>query len=150
MHIESRSAHETKSLGRLFGEELRSAVFRKSGAVVLALIGPLGSGKTTFAQGFAKGLGAKGRIASPTFILARSHRVSGSRFSRFVHIDAYRLSSARELPPLRFEELLSDPKTVLLVEWADIIRSALPKGTIMIAASHRPSERHRVFSFSVR
>jgi len=150
MRIESRSAQETKRLGRLFGEEIRRTTFKRKGALVLALVGTLGSGKTTFTQGLAKGLGARGRIASPTFILARIHRMSGPHFFRFVHMDAYRLSSARDLPPLGFRELLSDSKTILLVEWADRIRPALPKGTVFIRASHLSSEHRRSFSFSLR
>lgn len=150
MRIETHSARETRLLGRLFGEELRHSQFRGTQALVVALIGPLGSGKTTFTKGFAKGLGAKGRVASPTFILTRIHRVSGARFSRLVHMDAYRLSSAKELSPLGFRDILSNPKTILLVEWADIIRSALPKGTIFIKASHLSSEERRSFSFSSR
>lgn len=149
MYIESHSTDETKKLGRLFGEELKHAEFQKTGAVVVALIGTLGSGKTTFVQGFAKGIGSCGRIASPTFILARIHRISDSNFSRFVHMDAYRLSSIHDLPPLGFNELLRDPKTIILVEWADIIRSALPNGTIVIRSAHCSSSHNRRFSFSI-
>lgn len=150
MRIESHSARETKLLGCLFGEELRQFVFRQKKAVVIALIGTLGSGKTTFAQGFAKGLRARGRIASPTFILARTHHISNSHFSRFVHMDAYRLSSSRDLPPLGFRELLADSKTIVLVEWADRIGPALPRGTIFVRSAHLPSEYYRSFSFSLR
>ena len=150
MLIESRSASETKLLGHMFGEELRHSLPNPNRAVVVALVGNLGSGKTTFTQGFAKGLGARGRVASPTFILARIHRITNSHFTRLVHMDAYRLSSARELPPLGFRELLTDPKTILLIEWADRIRSALPKGTIIIHSSHLRSEHRRSFSFSLR
>ena len=150
MRIESSSSKETKLLGRLFGEELRRSTFRSKGAMVIALIGALGSGKTTFTQGFAKGLGARGRVASPTFILARIHRITGSRFTRLVHMDAYRLSSVRDLPPLGFNELLADSETILLVEWANRIRPALPKGTITIRSSHLRSEEQRSFSFSLR
>ena len=150
MRIESSSPKETKRIGRLFGEELKRSTFHLKGATVIALIGTLGSGKTTFTQGFAKGLGARGRIASPTFILARIHRITGSRFTRLVHMDAYRLASARDLPPLGFRELLTDPRTILLIEWADRIRPALPKGTIVIRSSHLRSEEQRSFSFSLR
>lgn len=150
MRIESSSPNKTKLIGRLFGEELRRSTLHPKRATVIALIGTLGSGKTTFTQGFAKGLGARGRIASPTFILARIHRISESRFTRLVHMDAYRLTSARDLPPLGFRELLADPKTVLLIEWADRILPALPKGTVVIRSSHLRSEKLRSFSFSLR
>lgn len=72
---------------QLLGEQLGAAL--EAGDVVI-LDGPLGAGKTTFTQGLARGLGVKGRVTSPTFVIAREHRNLGSG-PALVHVDAYRL-----------------------------------------------------------
>ena len=79
------TAADTQALGEEIGRTLRA------GDVVI-LDGPLGAGKTTFTQGLARGLQVKGKITSPTFVIAREHRslVGGPPL---IHIDAYRLRS---------------------------------------------------------
>ncbi len=92
-------------LGRLLGMRLRA------GDVVL-LIGDLGAGKTTLMRGVGEGLGVRGPITSPTFVIARRHpsTVGGPDL---VHADAYRLGSAQE-----FEDLdLEADDAVVCVEW---------------------------------
>lgn len=76
-------AEDTQALG----EELGAAL--EAGDVVI-LDGPLGAGKTTFTQGLARGLGVKGRVTSPTFVIAREHRSLGDG-PALIHVDAYRL-----------------------------------------------------------
>lgn len=76
-------AAETQALGRELGAAL------EAGDVVI-LDGPLGAGKTTLTQGIAEGIGVKGRVTSPTFVIAREHR-SLSDGPALVHVDAYRL-----------------------------------------------------------
>lgn len=85
----------------------------RAGDVIL-LIGELGAGKTTFTQGLGEGLGVRGGIISPTFVLARRHpsQVGGPDL---VHVDAYRLGSADELEDLDLEESMDAGVTV--VEW---------------------------------
>lgn len=92
----------------------------KSG--VIALSGDLGAGKTTFVQGFAKGLGIKDKIISPTFVLIRQHR-------QLYHVDLYRIDNFKELG---LEELFSDKNNIVLIEWAEKIKNLLPKNTIWI------------------
>jgi len=94
-------------------------------AVVLGLVGDLGGGKTAFLQGFAKGLGIKGKILSPTFIIIR-------RIGNFYHMDCYRIKKSKEIFSLGFEEIISNPKNIVAIEWADRIQSVLPKNTIML------------------
>ena len=92
-------------LGRLLGMRLRA------GDVVL-LSGELGAGKTTLMRGLGEGLGVRGPVTSPTFVIARRHPslVGGPDL---IHADAYRLSSAGE-----FEDLdLADDQAVVCVEW---------------------------------
>lgn len=95
------------------------------GAVV-ALVGPLGAGKTTFVKGIAEGLGIDpDRVTSPTFVLMQVHR-GGAR--PLVHIDAFRIGTAE------FEALdpFADPGAIVTVEWADRVRAALPDGAVWL------------------
>ncbi|MFY9262520.1 MAG: tRNA (adenosine(37)-N6)-threonylcarbamoyltransferase complex ATPase subunit type 1 TsaE [Actinomycetaceae bacterium] len=79
---------------------------------LVMLTGPLGAGKTTMTQGIARGLGVKGKVSSPTFVIAQIHR--GTQLD-LVHVDAYRLSSAEELDALDLDSTLAESLTV--VEW---------------------------------
>ncbi len=102
-------------------------------ALVIGLIGPLGAGKTTFMQGVAAALGVLESVTSPTFVLSKIYALSerGS-FGRLVHMDAYRLEGSRELGPLGWDEIVADPHTVVMVEWADHIEDALPTDAIRL------------------
>lgn len=114
-------------------------------ALVLALEGNLGAGKTTFTQSFAKSLGIKEKISSPTFVLMKVYKLPSSSYNLkyFVHIDCYRLDSAKDLQHLGFKDLLMDKDAVVVVEWADRIKKILPKDTIWIKFEHgeKPDER---------
>jgi tRNA threonylcarbamoyl adenosine modification protein YjeE len=92
-------------LGLELGRELRAGD-------VLVLTGPLGAGKTTLTRGIGEGLGVRGPVTSPTFVLARTHPslVDGPPL---VHVDAYRLNSAVELDDLDIDF----PHSVVVVEW---------------------------------
>ncbi len=92
-------------------------------AVVVALEGDLGSGKTTFIQGFAKGLGIKENITSPTFTIIK-------RYDSFYHIDCYRLDKPEEILDLGWQEIISNPKNIIAIEWPKKIKPLLPKITI--------------------
>jgi tRNA threonylcarbamoyl adenosine modification protein YjeE len=88
----------------------RLAALLDAGDLVV-LEGPLGAGKTTFVRGLGAALAARGTIASPTFVLAREHPTA--RGIPLVHVDAYRLSSARELDDLD----LDFERSIVVVEW---------------------------------
>lgn len=94
---------------------------------MVALVGDLGSGKTTFVQGLAKGLGVKQRIISPTFILMRN-------YNHFYHLDLYRLEDNvwEEVKNLGVEEIWDNPDNVVVIEWAEKIHDHLPKDVIWI------------------
>lgn len=79
---------------------------------LLVLTGPLGAGKTTLTRGLGEGLGVRGPVTSPTFVLARTHPslVGGPPL---VHVDAYRLQSALELDDLDIDF----PRSIVVVEW---------------------------------
>jgi tRNA threonylcarbamoyladenosine biosynthesis protein TsaE len=114
MKVLTRSVEETRAVGERLGETL----LRPGDLVVLA--GPLGSGKTAFAQGVARGLGVTDPVVSPTFTIVREYvgRVP------LAHVDVYRLERLQELHDLGFDEILDD--RVTLVEWGDAAGPLLP------------------------
>jgi len=99
---------------REFGRAL--ALVLRAGDLVL-LTGPLGAGKTALAQGVGAGLGVRGEVTSPTFVIARVHRPDPSRGGSIplVHVDAYRLGGVLEVDDLDLDADLGD--SVTLVEW---------------------------------
>ena len=119
--IETTSPEETAELGRMLGERLRPGD-------VLALVGPLGAGKTQLAKGLALGVGAETTVTSPTFKLVNEYagRV------RLYHIDAYRLRSAEDLVALGCDEFF-DGDGAAVVEWADRVAAALPAEHLRVA-----------------
>ncbi|WP_159620183.1 tRNA (adenosine(37)-N6)-threonylcarbamoyltransferase complex ATPase subunit type 1 TsaE [Ruania rhizosphaerae] len=100
-------ASATQELGRRLAQVLRA------GDLVI-LTGDLGAGKTTLTQGIGEGLGVRGRVASPTFIIAREHARTGSG-PGLIHVDAYRLGSIAEVDALDLDSSMAESVTV--VEW---------------------------------
>ncbi len=124
----TRNPNQTKKLGESFAKKiLRSKLPQK--AFVLALVGDLGGGKTTFVQGFAKGLGIREKILSPTFILMKKFSIPSRTF---IHIDCYRIKKPKELLDLEFGKIVSDPKNIIAIEWADKIKKIIPKGSTIL------------------
>jgi tRNA threonylcarbamoyladenosine biosynthesis protein TsaE len=100
------------------------------GAVVLAISGDLGTGKTTFVQCLAQALGVSDVVTSPTFTIMKGYQVNRtSAFENLVHMDAYRIESLDEVRPLRLIEILQTPRTLVCIEWAERIEAALPEHT---------------------
>ncbi|MBI1984939.1 MAG: tRNA (adenosine(37)-N6)-threonylcarbamoyltransferase complex ATPase subunit type 1 TsaE [Candidatus Wildermuthbacteria bacterium] len=144
----TKSALETEALAINIASSIRP---RLKGAFVIALQGDLGSGKTTFARGFARGLGIKGKILSPTFLIIKAYKIplAESSFKRFVHVDCYRLKSPKELLSLGWKDIMADPRNVVLVEWADMAKSIIPKSAWRIRFSHKGgNERGIMFKSS--
>lgn len=110
----TKSAEDTRELGTAL------AGLAEAGDVIL-LSGDLGAGKTTLAQGFARGLGITEQVVSPTFVLARIYK---GRLT-LIHADAYRMDNLREVTDLDLPELLDDGG-VALIEWGDVIAPVLP------------------------
>ncbi len=131
--IQSNSVEETIELGRRIGTSLR-------GGEVVAIVGPLGSGKTHLIKGIAIGAGAtdlKG-VNSPTFVIVNQYEGRQDIY----HIDAYRLDSVMEFEMLGFDDLCY-PESVVLVEWADKVESVIGQtDPIRITLAHA-GEYHR-------
>lgn len=113
--ILSRSEEETKN----FAKNLWQKYENHSGnrAIVFALIGEMGSGKTIFTKGLAKAIGIQDIITSPTFNLEQTY-VSPNSGDKLVHIDTWRMTDASELDDLNFAKNIDD-KSIVSVEWAD-------------------------------
>jgi tRNA threonylcarbamoyladenosine biosynthesis protein TsaE len=114
-NITSNSPEETIEFGRRIGSQLK-------GGEVIAVCGPLGSGKTHLIKGIAAGAGAQDckDITSPTFVIVNEY---SGRLDIY-HVDAYRLKSVAEFEMLGFDDFCY-PQSVVLIEWADKVESAL-------------------------
>lgn len=125
---------ETQKLGKTFAKTLKKGD-------VICLYGDLGSGKTTFTQGLAKGLGIKNRIISPTFIIVRSHQL---KIGMFYHIDLYRVESEKDLEGLGIEEIINDKNNIVVVEWAEKLKKYLPQKRVDIKFFHEKEDVRKI------
>ena len=123
------SAQDSQTLG----EELGAAL--EAGDLVV-LDGPLGAGKTTFTQGIARGMGVKGRVTSPTFVIAREHSSIGNGPS-LVHVDAYRLGDdpLGELDALDLDSALEE--AVVVAEWGGGLVEQLAQRYVHVTLDRR-------------
>lgn len=134
MRLSFPGPEATRDAARRLGESLEGAADR---ALVVALTGPLGAGKTAFVQGLAEGLGIDpSLVASPTFVIASEYEGAGLRLA---HVDLYRVESVAELEAAGFLDLL-EPDTVVAVEWADRFPEALPADRLELCLE-RPEPR---------
>jgi len=123
-------AGQTKQLGQSIGKKLRPGQ-------VLALAGDLGSGKTTFVQGLAAGLGIRHKIKSPTFVIFIAYPIPKSRLV-FYHFDLYRLRRPSDLRDLGFAEIINNMNHITAVEWPKQAKPLLPPHTKWIYFKHDP------------
>lgn len=141
--FETKNARETARIAAALAKRMK-------GGETIALIGNLGAGKTVFAQAFAKALGVKERVQSPTFIFMHEHRLrkpgnreQGAGVRYFVHADAYR-GGVAELRGIGIEEYFGRPDAVVLIEWADRVKGLLPKRRITVRLRHLGGDRRSV------
>lgn len=141
---EGRRQFATAADTQAFGEELGAAL--EAGDLVI-LDGPLGAGKTTLAQGIARGMGVKGRVTSPTFVIAREHRSPGEG-PALVHVDAYRLlddfgagsgDPLGDLDALDLDTELED--AVVVAEWGGGLLAQLSDAYLFVGLDREPENR---------
>jgi tRNA threonylcarbamoyladenosine biosynthesis protein TsaE len=134
----SESTDQTVEFGKKIGTGIK-------GGEIFCLTGPLGSGKTHLVKGIAAGAGASDprQVNSPTFVIINEYHGPDSRLDIY-HIDAYRLDSIAEFEMLGFDDLCC-PNSVVLIEWADKVRSALKNiDSIRIELSHISQNQRRI------
>jgi len=117
----STSSEATSRLATALGRKLK-------GGEVIELISDLGGGKTTFVKGLALGVGSKDVVHSPSFTLANQYK---GRSLTLHHLDLYRLNQTGVLGD-ELTELISEPKSVVVVEWPDLVENLLPADRLSI------------------
>jgi tRNA threonylcarbamoyladenosine biosynthesis protein TsaE len=127
--IEVATADDMRALGR------RLAGLLRAGDLVV-LSGPLGAGKTTLVQGIGEGLGVRGPVTSPTFVIARVHPALAAG-PALVHVDAYRLGSVAEVDDLDLDASLDDSVTV--VEWGEGLVEGLAADRLEVSITMPPA-----------
>jgi len=160
----TRSAEETIALGKKLARRL-------VGGDTVLLYGELGSGKTHFTKGIAEGLGIEMRVKSPTFALVNRYSIevpieglptfhseqapirgtlgaSPIEGQFFCHYDLYRLEDGSDLTSIGFEETLSDPRAINVIEWADRLGDALPSHFVQVNLEGVDDKRMIQIAFS--
>ncbi|MGC8783883.1 MAG: tRNA (adenosine(37)-N6)-threonylcarbamoyltransferase complex ATPase subunit type 1 TsaE [Armatimonadota bacterium] len=130
--IHTHSAEQTRQLGATLAQVLQPGD-------IIWLRGELGAGKTTLAQGIARGLGVNEPVLSPTFTLIREHR---GRLP-FFHADAYRLEGAEQAADLGLQEYF-ERGGVFAIEWAEHIAEALPEERLEVLLEGGMDENRRI------
>ena len=133
MKVVTSSPEETIKFAESVGKKLK-------GGDVIAYVGGLGVGKTTFTRGLSIGLGIGDMVTSPTFALVNEYRSDSSNIM-ICHFDMYRITNSLDLETTGFYDYMNG-RNILAVEWSENISDALPKNTIYIKIT-RLSENER-------
>lgn len=140
MDIISHSEEETKKIARDFAKKIPAAS-------VVALRGDLGAGKTSFSAGVLAALGAVGPFQSPTFVIMHRYdlpRSSVQGIRRVYHADAYRINAPEELARLGFDEWVSDPEGLVLIEWPERVEPLLPASVTSVSLEALSDTERRI------
>ncbi|MCX6766609.1 MAG: tRNA (adenosine(37)-N6)-threonylcarbamoyltransferase complex ATPase subunit type 1 TsaE [Candidatus Moranbacteria bacterium] len=149
----TNSSKQTQKMGEILAKELK-------GGEIICLTGELGSGKTTFAQGVLKGLGARKPYTSPTFVVMKHYKIfnkvrpfpssseavripQGQTLKNVYHIDAYRVGS-KDILDLGLEEIITGKNNIVIVEWAERIKSIIPKNAIWLGFEHLKDDERKI------
>ena len=122
MIFTSKSIEQTQDLAKKLAKQVTRGA-------IISLVGDLGTGKTTFTKGFAKQLGIKDHITSPTFKLISEYQTTNHIL---YHIDAYRMDGPRDFLNIGGEEYLTSKNNVTIIEWGDLLEDLLPSRTITV------------------
>ena len=147
----SGSEEETRRTAAAILQEYLIPRVNPLGAVVVALTGDLGAGKTQFTKGIATGLGLQAdELHSPTFSLANEYDVTIPEVGRlrFNHLDAYRFEDPDELLELGIEDYLYAANSITILEWAERVEKYLPLDVIRITIE-ATSETERTITLSI-
>ncbi len=144
LDLVSHSPEQTRQLAAKLAQHLR-------GGDVLFLQGSLGSGKTTFVQGLARGLGVRDYVQSPTFILLTEHRgtLPDGTPVRLYHVDLYRLEEQHELTTFGLDDCLSDPAGIVVIEWSERLPEQWVDEYLVIRLEPLADTKRRIAFFPV-
>jgi len=135
MEFITKNFEETQQLAGRLVEQITK--MPHGGALVLALKGDLGAGKTTFIQGLGRALGVEEKILSPTFVIMKNFNIlTNKQFNNFYHFDCYRIEGPGDLEVLNFKEITSEPRNLVVIEWAERIEKALPPDAVWLEFEH--------------
>lgn len=125
MEFEVCSLEDTQKLAKTVLDSL-------DGENIILLEGELGAGKTTFTQGILKELEAEGPFTSPTFVIVKDYQLDGKKgFDKVFHFDCYRIAS-QDLLEMAWYETVSNKHNLVIVEWPEKIKEALPEGCLYV------------------
>ena len=111
-------------------QDLAKKLVRNIGpGAIISLVGDLGAGKTTFTKGFARQMGIKDHVTSPTFKLISEYQ--GENYKLY-HIDAYRMNGSEDFLNIGGEEYLTSTNSIAIIEWGDLLDDILPSKTIRV------------------
>jgi tRNA threonylcarbamoyladenosine biosynthesis protein TsaE len=125
------SSAQTAKLAEMFAQNVKNKT-------VILLRGSLGSGKTTFAQGFAKGLGIEEIVNSPTFNIVKVYNYEKNNL---YHIDAYRLENNQK--DIGLSEYINSPG-IVIIEWPEFVSSIIPKNNISIEMINEGDDKRTI------
>ncbi len=149
--IVTQSSEETQALGEKLISIYRSYLNEK--ALLFALVGEMGAGKTQLTKGIGRGLGVSQPITSPTFTLSREYSGHiGESKNQLIHIDTWRLFSSQEFLDLGFSHMI-DTNAIIAIEWADRVKSVLDQYAdevkiIWVTFEYGKSENERKITYS--
>ena len=122
MIFNCKSVEETQDLAKKLARNINPGI-------TISLIGDLGTGKTTFTKGFARQMGIKDHVTSPTFKLISEYQ--GEKY-KLNHIDAYRMNGPEDFLNIGGEEYLLSKNSITIIEWGDLLNDILPSKTIRV------------------
>jgi len=133
MTVVTNSPEETERLGQEIAGRIRPGT-------VLAFVGDLGAGKTTFTRGLARGLAITVPVTSPTYTIVNEYRAGSTPL---IHFDMYRLASPDELFDIGWEDYLAE-QAVIAVEWSENVSAALPADAVYIRMETVGDKRRKI------
>ncbi len=122
MIFNCQSVEETQDLAKKLARNINPGI-------TISLIGDLGTGKTTFTKGFARQMGIKDHVTSPTFKLISEYQGKKCKLN---HIDAYRMNGPEDFLNIGGEEYLLSKNSITIIEWGDLLNDILPSKTIRV------------------
>ena len=136
MIFNCQSVEETQDIAKKLARNINPGI-------TISLIGDLGTGKTTFTKGFARQIGIKDHVTSPTFKLISEYQ--GKKY-KLNHIDAYRMNGAEDFLNIGGEEYLISKDSITIIEWGDLLNDLLPSKTIRVNFKRikSPKESRRI------